>query len=64
METLSWFIHACTDRLRHFRKEEKQSKMCGVGTGRGKEGEKDGSVEGSEKKMNISQVQMDFKMLS
>lgn len=38
--------------------------MCGVGTGRGKGGEKDGSNEGSEKKMNISQVQMDFKMLS
>lgn len=45
-------------------KKRNQSKMCGVGTERGKGGEKDGSNEGREKKMNVSQVQMDFKMLS
>lgn len=63
MEALSWFIHACTDQLCHFSKGKKQSKTRGVGTERGKGGEKDGCDEGSEEKMNVSQVEMDFKML-
>lgn len=52
MGTLSWLIHACIDRLCHFRKEEKQRKMHGMGTERGKEERRMEAMKGMRKKWN------------